>query len=144
MIWAVRGVGFALVVAVLVTAAMVVVADGPRPAPVSSATIGMHFSKFTQTEFTVVAGIPVSIELVNKDPIEHEWIVGDEDVHLRHRTGAEPYHDEVPTEVTLRAYETKTTVVSFATPGDYIFVCHLPGHEEYGMRGVIHVVASDE
>lgn len=141
MIWAVRTLGFAIVAAVLVTAAVVVVAGGPEPAPVSTATIGLHFSKFTQTELTVVAGVPVSILLVNQDPIEHEWIVGDEAVHLRHRTGTEPYHDEVPTEVTLRAYETKTTVIAFAAQGDYTFVCHLPGHEEYGMRGVIHVIA---
>lgn len=144
MIWAVRGLGFAMVAAVLVTAAIAVAAGGSEPRRVARATIGMHFSKFSQTEVTVAVGAPVSIELVNQDPIEHEWIVGDDAVHLRHRTGTEPYHDEIPTEVTLRAYETKTTIVSFATPGEYTFVCHLPGHEEYGMRGVIHVVAADD
>ena len=25
-------------------------------------------------------------------------------------------------------------------PGEYAFICHLPGHEAYGMRGVVRVV----
>lgn len=57
-----------------------------------------------------------------------------------HRLGTEPYHNEVPTEVTLRPFETKTTVVTFDEPGEYAFICHLPGHEAYGMRGIVRVV----
>ena len=84
--------------------------------------------------------MPVTFELRNDDPIAHEWIVGDEDVHKRHRLGTEPYHDAVPTEVTIPAFETRTTVVTFDKPGEYAFVCHLPGHEAYGMRGTVRVV----
>ena len=138
MIWAFRAGGLALVAAVLVTAAIVVTAGGEAK-PVTEATIGIHYSKFSTDELTVPAGVPVTLHLANGDPIGHEWIVGAEDVHARHRTGTEPFHDEVPTEVSLRAYETKTTVITFEKPGDYPFVCHLPGHEEFGMRGTIHV-----
>lgn len=140
MIWAIRATGLAAVAAVLVTAAIVVAAvDKPEPAPVTEATIEFRFSKFKQEELTVPAGVPVTIHLVNQDPIGHEWIVGDDGTHARHRTGTEPYHDGIPTEVSLRAFETKTTVVTFETPGDYSYVCHLPGHEEYGMKGIIRV-----
>ncbi|MEO8539376.1 MAG: plastocyanin/azurin family copper-binding protein [bacterium] len=142
MIWAVRGLGLVMVAAVFVTAAVAMAAGGNAQPPVSSAAISIHFSKFSTKEITVAAGSPVSFTLTNQDPIEHEWIVGDEATHARHRTGTEPYHDQIPTEVTLRAFETKTTVVTFDKPGDYAFVCHLPGHEEYGMRGVIHVVGA--
>ncbi|MFN8618364.1 MAG: plastocyanin/azurin family copper-binding protein [Dehalococcoidia bacterium] len=141
MIWAARGIALALIAAVFVAAAVALAAGGASETPVMSATIGIHFSKFTTTELTVRAGEPVSLTLANQDPIGHEWIVGDEATHARHRTGAEPYHDQVPTEVSLRAFETRTTVVSFEKAGDYAFICHLPGHEEYGMRGVIHVVS---
>ena len=140
MIWAARAVGLALVAAVLGTAAVALAAAGKADPPVDHATIGIHFSKFTNGSVTVRTGQPVSFQLVNQDPIEHEWIVGDAATHARHRTGTEPYHDQVPTEVTLRAFETKSTVVSFDKPGDYAFICHLPGHQEYGMRGVVHVV----
>jgi len=139
MTWAIRAIGLAMVAAVLVTAAIVVTAAGGEDSPVTEATIEFRYSKFEQRELTVPARVPITLHLVNKDPIGHEWIVGDDDVHARHRTGSEPYHDEVPTEVSLRAFETKTTVVTFDEPGDYVYICHLPGHEEYGMRGTIRV-----
>jgi uncharacterized cupredoxin-like copper-binding protein len=85
------------------------------------------------------AGQPITITLRNNDPIEHEWIVGTPAVHDRHRRGTEPYHDEVPTEVTVPAFSTRVTTVVFDQPGRYDFICHLPGHEAYGMRGTIFV-----
>jgi len=120
---------------VLVTGA--VVAFGNRSD--SPTTISIRYSHFSQSLIEVQAGDPVTFELRNDDPIPHEWIVGSEEVHERHRTGTEPYHDEVPTEVSLPAYETRLTTVTFDTPGEYAFVCHLPGHEAYGMRGVVRV-----
>ena len=102
--------------------------------------LAIHFSHFQTETVTVAAGVPVTFELRNEDPIAHEWIVGDEEVHTRHRLGTEPYHDAIPTEVTIPAFETRTTVVTFDKPGEYAFVCHLPGHEAYGMRGVVRVV----
>jgi uncharacterized cupredoxin-like copper-binding protein len=112
-----------------------------RPAAANDhQTVAIHFSRFQPEALTVPAGVPVTFELQNQDPIEHEWIVGTEDVHKRHRLGTEPYHDEIPTEVTIPAFATRTTVVTFDEPGEYAFVCHLPGHEAYGMRGTIKVV----
>ena len=107
---------------------------------VDHATIAIRFSKFTTKELTVPVGTPIEFTLRNDDPIEHEWIVGTADVHEQHRTGSEAVHDSRPAEVTIPALESRKTVVTFDRPGDYQFVCHLPGHEEYGMRGTIHVV----
>jgi uncharacterized cupredoxin-like copper-binding protein len=101
--------------------------------------IDVRYSHFTVGEVTVRAGEPVTFSLQNDDPIEHEWIVGSEEVHARHRTGTERYHGSVPTEVSLRPYERRETTVTFAEPGDYRYICHLPGHEQYGMVGVVHV-----
>jgi uncharacterized cupredoxin-like copper-binding protein len=109
-------------------------------ADAAEATIAIHFSRFVPEEVTVPAGVPVTITLQNDDPIEHEWIVGAPDVHERHRTGTEPYHDQVPTEVTIPALESRTTTITFEEPGEYLYVCHLPGHEAYGMMGRMHVV----
>ncbi len=145
MTWAIRSAGLVVVAALLATAGVVVsMARGPEPPTVTSATIGIHFSKFVAGEIVVKAGTPVTFTLANQDPIEHEWIVGDKATHERHRTGTEPYHDQIPTEVTLRAFETRTTVVVFDKPGEYKYVCHLPGHEEYGMVGTIRVVADPD
>jgi len=106
----------------------------------AEATIAIHFSQFVPEEVRVPAGVPVTITLQNDDPIEHEWIVGAPDVHERHRTGTEPSHDQVPTEVTVPALESRTTTITFEQPGEYLYICHLPGHEAYGMVGRMHVV----
>jgi uncharacterized cupredoxin-like copper-binding protein len=109
-------------------------------ADAAEATIAIHFSRFVPEEIEVPAGVPVTITLQNDDPIEHEWIVGAADVHERHRTGTEPYHDQVPTEVTVPALESRVTTITFERPGEYLYICHLPGHEAYGMVGRMHVV----
>jgi uncharacterized cupredoxin-like copper-binding protein len=108
----------------------------------AEATIAIHFSRFVPEAVNVPAGVPVTITLQNDDPIEHEWIVGPPGVHDRHRTGTEPYHDAIPTEVTIPALESRTTTVTFERPGEYQYICHLPGHEAYGMTGTIRVVES--
>jgi uncharacterized cupredoxin-like copper-binding protein len=105
-------------------------------------TVGIRFSRFGPETMTVRAGEPVTLTLRNDDPIEHEWIIGTAAVHERHRAGTEPFHDEIPTEVTIPALATSTTTVTFDDPGEYLYVCHLPGHEAYGMRGVLRVVES--
>lgn len=101
-------------------------------------TLTIRHSRFEPGVVTVPAGTPVTVTLVNLDPIDHEWIVGAAGVHERHRTGTEPVHDHRPTEVSLPALDTVTTVVTFAEPGTYQMICHLPGHEAYGMVGEIH------
>lgn len=101
--------------------------------------IAVRYSAFSPQAIRVPAGVPITFRLINDDPIDHEWIVGDEAVHIAHRTGTEPAHDSRPTEVTMPALETRTTTVTFDAPGRLSFVCHLPGHEAYGMVGALVV-----
>jgi uncharacterized cupredoxin-like copper-binding protein len=121
--------------------AAILVAGCGAEASSDDVTVRFHFSKFEPNLVTVKAGTPIRFSLRNDDPIEHEWIIGSEEVHERHRTGTEPYHDEVPTEVTVPALSARSTTVTFDQPGEYLFICHLPGHEAYGMRGTVRVVA---
>jgi uncharacterized cupredoxin-like copper-binding protein len=114
--------------------------QGPAVARPARAQIGIHFSAFSPTEVVATAGVPIKITLVNTDPIDHEWLVGDAAFHERHRTGTEAHHGARPTEVSLPPGSTVTTAVTFETPGDYLFICHLPGHEAYGMVGVLRVL----
>jgi uncharacterized cupredoxin-like copper-binding protein len=109
-------------------------------APATTSRIGIHFSHFTPNEVVATAGTPVTVTLVNTDPIDHEWLVGDAAFHERHRTGTELHHGARPNEVSIPAGATVTTTVTFQQPGDYPYICHLPGHEAYGMVGVLHVV----
>lgn len=102
-------------------------------------TLSIRYSRFAPGVITVAAGEPLTLRLQNDDPIGHEWIVGAEDVHARHRTGTELYHDERATEVSIPALSMRVTTVAFDEPGEYQYICHLPGHEAYGMTGTILV-----
>jgi uncharacterized cupredoxin-like copper-binding protein len=118
--------------------ALVLAAGLAACSPAAAAThveITIRYSRFLPASFEVPRGVPVTIVLRNDDPIDHEWIVGEADVHARHRTGTEPVHDQVATEVTVPAHGTRTTTITFERAGAYVFVCHLPRHEAYGMVG---------
>ena len=113
----------------------------PIARPAGEVTIAIHYSHFAPEAVMVAAGAPVTFTLRNDDPIDHEWIVGPPEVHAAHRVGTEPVHETRPTEVTIPALSQRVTTVTFARPGEYLYICHLPGHEAYGMRGMVRVLA---
>jgi uncharacterized cupredoxin-like copper-binding protein len=100
-------------------------------------TIG--HSRFVPNELSFREGDTVTFVLVNTDPIDHEFILGDEATQNRHETGTEPHHDSIPTEVSLPAGETVRTTVTLDRAGPLIIGCHLPGHYAYGMRAEVTV-----
>jgi uncharacterized cupredoxin-like copper-binding protein len=107
------------------------------PAPNNEVTIRFHYSHFEPSVVTVPAGVPLTITLRNDDPIDHEWIIGTPEVHEIHRHGTEAVHAHRPTEVTVPALSTRVTMITFDAAGDEAYICHLPGHEEYGMSGTL-------
>jgi len=125
----------------LATAALaVLLASGCGDGPPTHTTIAIRYSRFTPEAVTVPTGVPVTITLRNDDPIDHEWIVGPPEVHERHRSGKEPFHAELPNEVTVPGLSTRVTTLTFEQAGEYAYICHLPGHESYGMVGTLRVV----
>ncbi len=123
---------FAIVVALL--------ASGCGSEPATEPTIAIHYSQFTPGVLEVPVGRPVTFTLRNDDPIEHEWIVGTSEIHDVHRGATEPFHGDLPAEVTIAPFSTVETTVTFAEAGEYAYICHLPGHEAYGMAGTLRVV----
>jgi uncharacterized cupredoxin-like copper-binding protein len=125
-----------LAVAALLVAATVTAGCARGPVTV---TITIHHSAFDLTDVHVPSGVPVTFVLVNEDPIDHEWLIGDEAFHEKHRTGTHEAHGAVPTEVTVPALETRRTTITFDEPGSLPYICHLPAHEAYGMVGTLTV-----
>lgn len=125
-------------IAILVVFVAVAAASEARSGPLT-VEIRIHHSRFVPSAVTVPAGRPVRFVLRNEDPIEHEWIVGDARIHDEHRTGTEARHASRPTEVLIPALGTVTTVATFQVAGRLTYVCHLPGHEAYGMVGVLEI-----
>jgi uncharacterized cupredoxin-like copper-binding protein len=101
--------------------------------------ITIHWSHYEPARIAVPVGRPVTFVITNTDPIDHEWIVGDAALHERHRTGTEPYHDARPTEVTIPAQSVRRTTITFPAVDTLQYICHLPGHEAYGMVGVLNI-----
>ena len=101
--------------------------------------IDIHYSHFEPSTLSVPVGVPVRFVIRNLDPIDHEWIVGSPAVHEIHRHGSEAVHDQRPTEVTVPALSTRVTTITFER-GVLTYICHLPGHEEYGMTGTLRGV----
>jgi uncharacterized cupredoxin-like copper-binding protein len=128
--------GLAIAVALAGIGAALAAAAGQAGAPVE---IRMRYSAYAPATIEAIAGRPVTFVLRNDDPIDHEWIVGDDAVHQRHRDGTESVHASRPTEVSVPAGAVRETTVTFETPGAYRFICHLPGHEAYGMVGTVVV-----
>ena len=120
---------------------LVAVAGACAPAAPRSVEITIHYSHYSMSEVDVPAGIPITFTIRNDDPIDHEWIVGSPEVHELHRHGTDAVHVHLPTEVTVPALSTRTTTVTFKDVGETAYICHLPGHEEYGMTGTFVVRA---
>ena len=129
----------AIVIALAAAAAALAGGGGGGPALSTNILIVIHYSHFEPSAITVPVGVPVTITLRNDDPIDHEWIVGDEQVQAFHRTGTELLHPSRPTEQVIPAGQSRTTVVTFDAAGSLQYICHLPGHEAYGMVGVVTV-----
>lgn len=101
--------------------------------------IGIEHSRFEPQRVEVAAGDTVTFVIHNGDPIDHEFILGDERVQQIHEEGTEAHHDAKPGEVSVASGKTVTTRYTFSAPGELIFGCHLPGHYRYGMRGIVEV-----
>jgi uncharacterized cupredoxin-like copper-binding protein len=133
---AAAGLAFGLAVAVATGLGATAVAHANDPIVVA---IEIHYSHYVPSSVTVPAGRAVTFVITNTDPIDHEWIVGDAALHERHRTGTEPVHNARPTEISIPALSERRTTVTFAASGNLQFICHLPGHEAYGMVGTVTV-----
>jgi uncharacterized cupredoxin-like copper-binding protein len=122
---------------VLVVAFGLIAFDPFARAPVR-VDLHIRYSHFEPPTLAVPSGRPVTFVIHNDDPIGHEWIVGDDELHSRHRTGTEAQHASRPTEVSIAALTTIETTVMFAEPVTWQYICHLPGHEAYGMVGTLN------
>jgi uncharacterized cupredoxin-like copper-binding protein len=103
-------------------------------------TLTMHHSRFLPAHVIVRRGTTVRFIITNSDPIDHEFILGDEAAQRRHETGTEPAHGAVPGEVSVPAGGVGETTYTFTRTGALLIGCHAPGHYDYGMRGWVQVI----
>jgi uncharacterized cupredoxin-like copper-binding protein len=133
--------------AVLVLAAALVVFGLPRCAGDARASgprtvvITVHHSRFAPSAVSVRPRSTVRFVVHNTDPIEHEFIVGDQATQDFHEVGTDALH-QAPGAVSVLPESTAETVYTFPAAGPLLYGCHLPGHWAYGMRGTITISPS--
>jgi uncharacterized cupredoxin-like copper-binding protein len=113
-------------------------ASGGEPGE-QTVRVRLQYSRVNPQAFEFDVGTTVTFVVENTDPIDHEFILGDEGVQRAHERGTEVYHQPQPGEMTVPAGETATTTYMFSEPGELILGCHVPGHYAYGMRAVVRV-----
>ncbi len=130
--------GARLALAALLLASPACRAAMAAPGGVRTVNITIHFSRFSPDHVVVAPGETVRFVVRNTDPIDHEFILGDEHVQKIHENGTEPYHPPKPGEMSVPAGTTQVTTYTFpSSDGRLIFACHLPGHFAYGMHGIV-------
>lgn len=125
--------------ATLLLAAVACGHDGHGSAADKEVEVKLRFSRFVPDHFEFEAGTTVTFIVTNRDPIDHEFLIGDEAVQTAHELGTEAHHGAKPGEISIPAGETRTTTYTFDEPGTLLIGCHLPTHYSYGMRGDIVV-----
>ncbi len=106
---------------------------------VRTVEVRVRYSAFVPDEIHVEAGETVRFIVRNDDPIDHEFLIGDQAVQDVHEQGTEAHHGAKPGEISVPAGQTVATTYTFGAPGTTLFGCHLPGHYAYGMRGTIEI-----
>ena len=113
---------------------------GPGSAVVD---VTIHHSRYQPDRIRVRPGTTIRFVVHNTDPIGHELIVGDAELHRRHESGTEPFHPPRPGEVSIAGGATSETTYTVPPTGttEVLYACHLPGHFRYGMSGWIDVTS---
>lgn len=107
---------------------------------VESKTITIRHSSFGFEHLGFEPGDTVRFVVHNRDPIDHEFIVGDQSVQARHEEGKQRHHHgAVQGEISVPAGTSRATTFTFEGAGTLYFACHLPGHYDFGMHGEIDV-----
>ena len=102
--------------------------------------VDIEHSRYDIGTLRVTEGTTVEFVVHNRDPIDHELIVGTADVHRAHSTGEERSHPPVPGEVSVVPGQVASTFYEFTDAGSVVYACHLPGHVAFGMQGTIEIV----
>lgn len=104
--------------------------------------------QFAPGDITVEAGETIAFVVTNSGNIEHEFVLGDEEVQNEHEAGMETSaggeHADVNYAVSVEPGETRTLVHTFDEEGELLYGCHVPGHYAAGMVGSIAVVEEAE
>jgi len=98
--------------------------------------------KFHPAHLTVKTGETIHFSVKNTGVLPHEFMLGDAASQKKHAEMMKQMPGMVhadPNMLTLQPGEEKALIWKFTNAGKVEFACHVPGHYEAGMRGVVDV-----
>ena len=135
------------VVFAVVLAACTPAGEGASPTDQGPRTIQVRMTdelRFEPEEFTVQAGETVRFEVINAGQIAHEFLIGDEaaqdEFEMEMIEAGGMAHDS-DAGVSVEPGETETFEYTFGDAGELLAGCHVSGHYDGGMVGIINVEA---
>jgi len=98
--------------------------------------------RFDPASIEVEAGETVTFEVTNAGENDHEFSLGDDEFHMEHEeemAGDDSMMMDQDNAVSLAPGETKEITWTFPESGEVTYACHVAGHFEGGMAGVVAV-----
>jgi len=116
---------FLAVIALLASGVVAGVIAADRAVDASAVKVDLvaHDLRFSQTRIEVPAGATVLLTFTNEDPVVHDWMV----------------EGLANVEAPARPGQTQQVRFRIDQPGDYTYLCTMPGHAAEGMTGTLVV-----
>jgi uncharacterized cupredoxin-like copper-binding protein len=105
-------------------------------------TVVMQGSQFVPATIDIKRGETIRFLIINRDPIAHEFVLGDaaeQAAHEKEMASMPGMSMTDPNGVTAAAGKTATLIWTFTQVGKLQYACHLPGHYENGMFGQLNI-----
>jgi len=98
--------------------------------------------RFEPASLSVATGETVRFVVTNDGEIDHEFVLGDEEIQMAHEAQAGQMDHMMADAIAaldLKPGETMEATVTFDQAGEILFGCHEPGHYDGGMVGMVTV-----
>jgi uncharacterized cupredoxin-like copper-binding protein len=130
-----------LLVWVILTSLVLASCGGSSSKPSTKIDITMTDFQFQPNAFTVPAGQEITLSAKNNGGVVHSFVI----MNKGQSAGTEFTAEDQPNvywQVEIQpGGSIDTTFTAPPDPGEYEFVCHVPGHVQAGMVGKLTVVA---
>jgi uncharacterized cupredoxin-like copper-binding protein len=129
----------------LALTALVACGSGGEPGRTTSRTqrIVLSHLRFAPDTLTVRSGTTVRFVLANSDTVDHEFVLGSDDVQQEHERMrmAGGHMMRGPGMTDVPPGKTVQLTYTFSEPGTLIYGCHVDDHYAQGMKGTVTVTA---
>ena len=109
--------------------------------PVTSLSVEMKEFTFTPASMTVAANQEISLHLSNTGAVDHDFTILKLGAVPKTPFDRDKQKGDILIDFKLSASQSGDFKFTLPAPGEYTFICAMPGHVEAGMLGKMRAVA---